>query len=148
MELLANLYQVAREFKRAIPVIEEAAAMSGDGAMYERLGRSYTELKEWERAETAFTQALNKGGLKDKSLAWVLIGQSRYERKDRAGARDAFTKANSRPGRSRRAFMASEDSTIVALARFDIASKLQDARAAKGVCKKTEVFGGGATETW
>jgi len=146
MELLANLYQVAREFKRAIPVIEEAAAMSGDGTMYERLGRSYTELKEWERAEAAFTQALNKGGLKDKSLAWVLIGQSRYERKDRAGARDAFTKANSRAGRSWRAFMASEDATIVALARFDIASKLQDAKAANELCKKTAILGGEPTE--
>jgi len=146
MELLANLYQVAREFKRAIPVIEEAAGMSGNGAMYERLGRSYTELKQWEKAETAFTQALNKGGLKDKSLAWVLIGQSRYERKDRAGAREAFTKANSRAGRGWRDFMASEDATVVALARFDIASKLQDARAAKELCDKTKVLGGDPTE--
>jgi len=79
MELLANLYQVAREYERAIPVIEEAARMSSNGSMYERLGRSYSELQEWAKAEEALTNAINKGGLKDKGLAWVLIGQSRYE---------------------------------------------------------------------
>ncbi len=141
MELLANLYQVAREYKRAIPVIEQAAAMSGTGVMYERLGRSYSELRQWTKAEEAFTNAINKGGLKDRGLAYVMIGQSRYERKDRSGAREAFRQASSRAGRGWLAFMASEEATEVALARFEIASKLQDARGENQRCDKIRVLG-------
>ncbi|MEL7545743.1 MAG: tetratricopeptide repeat protein [Pseudomonadota bacterium] len=141
LELLANLYQVAREFERAIPVIEEAAQMSTTGDMYERLGRSYSELQDWEKAEEALQNALNKGGLKDRGLAWVLIGQSRYERDDRAGAREAFRSANNRSGRGWIDFMGAEDATEVALARFEISSKLQDAVAEKDRCNKLAVLG-------
>jgi len=141
MELLANLYQVAREYKRAIPVIEEAAQMSPKGAMYERLGRSYLELRQWAKAETALENAISKGGLSDRGMTYVLIGQTRYERKDRSGAREAFRLAKNRAGRGWINFMASEDATEVALARFEIASKLQDARAEKLVCIKTSVMG-------
>ena len=44
LELLANLYQVAREHEKAIPVIQEAARAGGGGPMLERLGRSYAEI--------------------------------------------------------------------------------------------------------
>ncbi len=145
MELLANLYQVAREFKRAIPVIEEAATMSGTGEMYERLGRSYSELKDWPKAEEALTNALNKGGLKDAGLAWVLIGQSRYERNDRSGAREAFRKANNRGGRGWIDFMASEDETERALVRFEAASLVQDTLTEQKRCKDIAVLGGEPT---
>ncbi len=141
LELLANLYQVSREYERAIPVIEEAAQISTNGEMYERLGRSYTELREWDKAEAALLNALDKGGLSDSKLAWVLIGQSRYERNDRSGAREAFRKANSRAGRGWVDFMAAEDATERALARFEISSRLQDARAEKTRCDKLRVLG-------
>lgn len=143
MELLANLYQVAREFDKAIPVIEEAARMDSTGAMYERLGRSYAELQEWEKAEQALTQALNKGGLKDKGLDWVLIGQSRYERDDRAGAREAFRNANNRGGRGWLAFMDSEERTEVALVRFEAQSLVEDTENEKKRCEQLAVLGEG-----
>ncbi|MEO0549924.1 MAG: hypothetical protein AAFZ91_08380 [Pseudomonadota bacterium] len=146
MELLANLYQVAREYKRAIPVIEEAAQISPNGEMYERLGRSYIELKEWANAEEALTNAINKGGLKDRALAWVLIGQSRYEREDRAGAREAFRQANSRAGRGWIDFMASEDATEVALVLFEARSLVQDLQTEKKRCDDIKVLGGEPTE--
>jgi uncharacterized protein HemY len=141
LELLANLYQVSREYERAIPVIEQAAEISTNGAMYERLGRSYSELQEWAKAEAALLNALEKGGLENASLAWVLIGQSRYERSDRSGAREAFRTASSRAGRGWIDFMAAEDATERALARFEISSRLQDARAEKTRCDKLSVFG-------
>ncbi|MEM8617301.1 MAG: tetratricopeptide repeat protein [Pseudomonadota bacterium] len=145
LELLANLYQVAREYQKAIPVIEEAARMSPNGEMYERLGRSYSELQEWAKAEEAMTQAINKGGLKDRNLAWVLIGQSRYERGDRAGAREAFRQANSRGGRGWLDFMASEDATERALVRFDAQNKVTELETEKERCKKILVATGEAT---
>ncbi|MEE9380092.1 MAG: hypothetical protein V3V03_01675 [Hyphomonadaceae bacterium] len=142
LELLANLYQVAREYERAIPVIRQAANEGGGGAMYERLGRSYAELKQWENCEEALTQALNGTGIKDRSLAWVLIGQSRFERDDRAGAREAFGKANSRGGRGWLGFMNAEDATAAALVRFDAQNLAQELRNEKKRCDQLKVLGG------
>ncbi|MGB2574497.1 MAG: hypothetical protein ACPIE8_09675, partial [Henriciella sp.] len=105
------------------------------------LGRSYSEIQDWEKADVALTRAIAKGGLKDVGLAWVLIGQSRYERDDRSGAREAFRAASNRGARGWLDFMAAEDATEVAIARFEISSKLQDARAEKQRCDKLSVFG-------
>lgn len=114
LELLAQLYQVAREHEQAIPVLTEAARMNNSADLYLRLGRSYLDQKEWGKAEEALTSALNAGGLRDRGLAWTQIGQTRYERDDRAGAREAFAKANDRTGRSWLAFMDSEERTAKA----------------------------------
>ncbi|MEL6388055.1 MAG: hypothetical protein AAFR00_11950 [Pseudomonadota bacterium] len=141
MELLVNLYQVAREFERAIPIIEQAAQAGGGGKMYERLGRSYAELQEWEKTEEAMTKALDAGGLNDRGAAWVLIGQSRYEREDRAGAREAFRNANSRGGRGWLAFMDSEDGTAVALRCFDLQSAVLEKENEKKACDQIRVLG-------
>ncbi|MCI4645430.1 MAG: hypothetical protein MRY64_11665 [Hyphomonadaceae bacterium] len=120
LELLANLYQVAREFERAIPVIREAAQLSNSGEMYERLGRSYAELKDWEQTEEALLQALNTGGINDRGTAWTLIGQSRYERDDVEGALEAFRSANNRGGRGWIDFIAAERATARALQCFEL----------------------------
>lgn len=141
LELLANLYQVAREFERAIPVIERAAQMAPDGKMYERLGRSFSELQEWAKAEEALINGINKGGLADAGLAWVLVGQSRYEREDRSGAREAFRNANNRGGRGWIAFMAAEDATARALVLFDAQNEVNDYKKEKERCKDLEVIG-------
>jgi len=141
LELLANLYQVAREFDRAIPVIEEAAEVAPDGKMYERLGRSFSELQEWANAEDALIKAINKGGLADAGLAWVLVGQSRYEREDRSGAREAFRSANNRGGRGWLDFMTAEDNTAIALARFEIFNEVSDYKKEQERCKDLIVIG-------
>lgn len=141
LELLANLYQVAREHERAVPVIERAAREFNSGAMYERLGRSYADLQQWAKAEEALKKGLDVGGVKDKGLAWVLIGQSRYERDDRAGAREAFRNANNRGGAGWLAFMASEDQTAIAFRRFtaqQLVTKLQNEKKA---CDKLKIIG-------
>jgi tetratricopeptide (TPR) repeat protein len=141
LELLANLYQVAREFERAIPVIERAAQMAPNGKMYERLGRSFSELQEWAKAEEALINGINKGGLADAGLAWVLVGQSRYERDDRSGAREAFRNANNRGGRGWIDFMAAEDATARALVLFDAQNEVNDYKKEKERCKDLEVIG-------
>jgi len=141
MELLVNLYQVAREYERAIPIIEQAAQMGGGGKMYERLGRSYAELKNWEKTEEAMLQAINAGGLNDTGSAWVLVGQSRYERDNREGAREAFRNANNRGGRGWLDFMASEDNTAVALRCFDLQSAVLEKENEKKACDQVRVLG-------
>lgn len=143
LETLANLYQVAREYQKAIPVIEEAANMGGAkaGAMYERLGRSYAELKEWENAERALTRAINAGGLNDPGSAWVLIGQARYELGNIEGAVEAFENANNRGGRGWLAFIESEKQTARALECFDIQSAFLEVENERKACKRLSVLG-------
>jgi hypothetical protein len=141
LELLANLYQVAREHEKAIPVIKQAADAGGGGAMMERLGRSYADLQQWENTENALTKALSMGGVKDKGTAWVMIGQSRYERDDRAGAREAFRKAGNRAGTSWAQFMNSEEATAAALVCFEVQSKYIALENEEKVCKRIMVLG-------
>ena len=115
--------------------------MAPDGKMYERLGRSYSELQNWADAEDALIKAINKGGLQDAGLAWVLVGQSRYEREDRSGAREAFRNANNRGGRGWIDFMAAEDNTARALVIFEAQNEVNDYRKEKERCKDLEVIG-------
>ncbi len=139
LELLANLYQVAREHKKAIPVIREAANKGGGGKMYERLGRSYGDLGQWKESEDAMRKAIQAGGLKDVGNAWVTIGQARYELKDRAGAREAFKKANNRAGRSWLQFMDSEIATARALKCFEATAPVLALENEEKVCKRLSV---------
>lgn len=140
LELLANLYQVAREHQKAIPVLERAAAMRNSGQIYERIGRSYADLQQWEETEEALTKALDAGDLKDRGLAWVLIGQSRYERGDRQGAIQAFRNANNRGGRGWLQFMESERATAKALACFDVQSRYLEIENEQRVCRQLSSF--------
>ena len=141
LELLANLYQVAREHEKAIPVIRAAADAGGGGAMLERLGRSYADLQQWKEAEDALQKALSMGGVKDAGAAWVQIGQSRYERGDRSGAREAFRKAGNRAGASWLGFMDSEESTAAALECFKYQSALLNVQNEAKICKRLAVLG-------
>ena len=140
LELLVNLYQVAREHEKAVPVIEKAAKAGGGAPMLERLGRSYADLQQWKKAEDALQRALNMGGAKDPGLAWVLIGQSRYENKDRAGAREAFRKANNRGGRGWLSFMDSEDATARALRIFQARQPVIELTNEKESCDRFKVL--------
>ena len=142
LELLAQLYQVAREHERAIPVLTEAARMNNSADMYLRLGRSYLDLKKWEEAEAALTNALNAGGLRDRGLAWTQIGQTRYERDDRAGAREAFAKANDRTGRSWLSFMDSEERTAKARIVEVADNERREIVTEQEACKTLTIIGG------
>lgn len=104
-ELLANLYQVAREHKRAVPAIAIAAKEFKSGKMYERLGRSYSEIHNWKETKSAFENALKHGKLGDLKLALVLLGQARYELGDLDGAERAFSQARSKGGRDWLSFL-------------------------------------------
>ncbi|MFN7055039.1 hypothetical protein [Hyphomonas sp.] len=141
LDLLANLYQVAREHEKAIPVIRQAAEMGGGGAMYERLGASYNELGRWAETEEALTRALNTPGIRDRAAAWVRIGQSRYERNDRSGAREAFRQANNPAGRGWLAFMDSEEYTAAALVCFEVQSALSNVQNEQKICQRLSVVG-------
>ncbi len=141
MSLLADFYQVAREHEKAIPVIRQAAEMGGGGAMYERLGASYSEIQKWKETEDSLQQALKLGGVKDRGTIWVRIGQSRFERNDRAGAKEAFRQAGNQGGRGWLEFMQSEEDTKDALVCFEVQSAVLNLVNEDKICKKLQGLG-------
>ena len=151
LELLATLYQVAREFDRALPAIREAAQMSPDGKMYERLGRSLFELGEYEDAIEAYQSAISRGGLSEPGYARVMIGQAMYELDRKGEARDFFNEAT-RFSDGRRAangwinFLDSEVRTQLALQRFQLQTRLQGLTNEKDSCQELIVFGSNLPE--
>jgi hypothetical protein len=146
MSLLADFYQVAREHEKAIPVIRQAAEMGGGGAMYERLGASYSELQKWKETEDALQLALSKGGYKDRGTIWVRIGQSRFERGDRAGAKEAFRQAGNAGGRGWLDFMNSEEETKDALVCFEVQAAVMNIVNEDKICKKLTGLGDATPE--
>ena len=77
MVQLSSLFRQAREYKRAIPVLESAAASSGQAKLYADLGEALYNEGECVKAETAFKSAINKGF--DAGKSWMLIATCRYE---------------------------------------------------------------------
>mgnify|MGYP003111178813 FL=1 len=101
LELLSQLLSQAREHRAAIPVMQEAAALSDTGVLAYRLGQVLLADEQNEAAEKALTNALQKGGLdeKQRANAWMLLGTARFneagpgEREQRALADKAFASA-------------------------------------------------------
>lgn len=88
-ELLANTWLQARERERAVAPLEQAAAMSGDGNLYVRLGQVHLSEERWGRAREALTRALQKGGLRDTGNAHLMLGiaaasEGRWQEAERA----------------------------------------------------------------
>lgn len=146
MELLANLYQVAREYDKAIPIIRQAAQMTNNGQMYERLGRSFFELGDYKESIEAYQQAIAKGNLKEPGYARVMIGQSNYELGDKAAAREAFNDAT-KFGDGRRAaqgwisFLDAERRTQEQFVIFQAVTKLEGLQNTKKNCDRLRVLG-------
>jgi tetratricopeptide (TPR) repeat protein len=143
LDLLANLYQVAREHEKAIPVIRQLAQASNSGQAYERLGRSLFEIGKFKDAEAALQQAIQRGNLKAPAAAWAAIGKARLELNDRAGAREAFQRGaatsgdnnGQRESRGWLDYMASEEATARRLRTFEIEVKVEEAQNRLDICQ-------------
>lgn len=92
-EKLANAWIQARDFDEAIPPLEQAAEMSDDGELYERLGQVQIQRSEWSAAEQALRNALDKG-LEEPGGAQLMMGISLYNQGDLRGAREWFQRAS------------------------------------------------------
>lgn len=103
--LLSQLWDQSREPKKAIPILERAAANSQSGEIDFRLGRVFLADEQYQKAEQSIQRAINKGGLKRKDLAsaWELLGNARFSQAGSdnvaqlSRAREAFQKAASYP---------------------------------------------------
>ena len=77
LKQLSGLFRQAREYERAIPILESAASQSGDAKLYADLGEALYNEGECQRSETAFTEAINRGY--DAGKSWMLIANCRYD---------------------------------------------------------------------
>ena len=74
---LSDLLRQSREYKKAIPVLERAAAASGKAKLYADLGEAYFNLGNCEKSEAAFRKAMDLGF--DRGKSWILIATCRYD---------------------------------------------------------------------
>jgi tetratricopeptide (TPR) repeat protein len=76
METLGGAWQQARETKKALVTLEEAAKLSDKGAIWSRLGMAYLDLDENTKAIQAARNALKKGNLKKPSYTQMTLGNA------------------------------------------------------------------------
>ncbi len=74
---LATLFRQAREYGRAIPVLEAVTQLQANAKSYAQLGEALYNEGECQRAEAAFKQGIDRGY--DAGKAWTLIATCRYE---------------------------------------------------------------------
>ena len=77
LKQLSGLFRQAREYKRAIPILETAASQSGDAKLYADLGEALYNEGSCQKSETAFREAINRGY--DAGKSWMLIANCRYD---------------------------------------------------------------------
>lgn len=101
LEMLSQLWSQAREHKKSIPVLREAAQLSDDGELFFRLGQALMANERNQEAEQAFENAIEQGGMENDQLAnaWLLLGNARFnqagpgDREQRMIADEAFANA-------------------------------------------------------
>lgn len=92
-ETLSIAYQEAREWKKSIPPLSQAARLAEKGNLYIRLCQSYLFDREYTKAAKACTDGIEKGNLRQAGGAWMLLGTARYNSGNLKGARKAFVNA-------------------------------------------------------
>ena len=77
LKKLSNLWRQAREYDRAIPVLELAVSAESTKETYAELAEALIKQGACDKAEAAFMSAIAKGYGEGKP--WMLIGTCRYE---------------------------------------------------------------------
>ncbi|NNC55285.1 MAG: tetratricopeptide repeat protein, partial [Pseudomonadales bacterium] len=94
LEILGSAYQRAQEFKKASPILEQAAKLASDGNAWSRLAGVYLNLNENEKALVAAINALSKGSLKRPDLTWMNRGSAEAALHCYDEAARSFTRAS------------------------------------------------------
>ncbi|MEM7084271.1 MAG: tetratricopeptide repeat protein [Pseudomonadota bacterium] len=113
LRLLSQSWYQAREDQKSIPPLERAAAISSEGELYVRLAQSQLNLDLWDDAIESINKGLNKGGVKRRDKAYVMMGMAHLNRKRLNDAESAFIKARDAGGSDKQvqqwlAFVANE----------------------------------------
>ena len=79
LKLLADSWRMAQEIEKAIPVLEQAAALSKDGKSYVLLGNLYLSEDKLNEAVDAIKKGLRKGKIDKLSQVHLTLGQAYFE---------------------------------------------------------------------
>lgn len=93
LRLLSQAWQQAQEDEKAIPPLEQAAALAQDGELYVRLAQSYINLERWDNAVQALQKGLAKGDLRRPDTAQIMLGMALFNQNKFVQARTVFEKA-------------------------------------------------------
>ncbi len=93
LELLLSAWTAAKEFEKAIGVIDQLAPMTGDGEYYLQKAQLYAERTDWAEVVPAAEQAIARGGLKKPGDPWILKGMAEAELGRFRDAIDSLTEA-------------------------------------------------------
>ena len=102
LRLLSQAWYQARNDRKSIPPLVQAAAMSEDGELYIRLAQSYLNLEMWPEASDAAKKGLAVGNLKRKDTANIMYGMALFNQRKLEQARRVFQAAG-KDNRSKRA---------------------------------------------
>ena len=81
LEFLANCWIQAQEYKRATGPLKAAAELSDSGDLFVRLAQVYSQDEDWANVSTSVRRGLDKGKLKNRGDACLLLGISLYSQK-------------------------------------------------------------------
>lgn len=93
LELLLSAWTSAREFDKAIEVIDVLAPMVDSGDYYWQRAQLFNEKGDWPEVISSATQALQRGGLKRPGEAYVLMGMAHSELREFDRSIAAFEQA-------------------------------------------------------
>lgn len=82
LEELSKYYRTAREYKKAIPVLEEAAQSSNSAKLYAALGEAYYNEGDCTKAEQSFVKAIDRGY--DAGKSWMQVANCIYDSTQKA----------------------------------------------------------------
>lgn len=102
LELLLSAWTAAREFERAVEVIDELALLSTDGGYFLQKAQLLNEQGEWSGVVDAAAGALEQGGLDEVGDVWILKGMAHTELEQYEEALTAFQEASRTDDESRR----------------------------------------------
>jgi Tfp pilus assembly protein PilF len=81
LEFLANCWIQAQEYKRSTEPLQAAADKSESGDLYVRLGQVYSQTEDWPNVTSAVRKGIDKGKLKNRGDACLLLGIALYSQK-------------------------------------------------------------------
>ena len=90
LQSYGQAWQLAQEVDEAIPVFEEAAKLSDDGKIYERLAYLYMEDDQYKQCVTSAEGALDKGGLRKLQTMYIVKGMCEFNQNKLKTARKSF----------------------------------------------------------
>ena len=102
-ELLVTCWLHAREYQRALDVLERNAKTADTGKADISRAEILVQLERWPEAATSAAAALSKGGLKEPGSAYLLLGIAEYQAGKLDESTEAFNTATSYKPAAKRA---------------------------------------------